>query len=63
MYLAIREAVAAARVDSGLTGPFQLDVPATPERVRLACKDHITDLTATKDTDQLSGRKPWAVSI
>lgn len=37
VFFSIRDAVAAARSESGLDGPFSLDSPATPERVCLAC--------------------------
>ncbi|KAJ8311861.1 hypothetical protein KUTeg_010587 [Tegillarca granosa] len=40
---AIKEAILAARKDSGITGNFQLNSPATVERIRMACKDKITD--------------------
>eukprot|EP00742_Colponemidia_sp_Colp-10_P006408 GILJ01006866.1.p1 GENE.GILJ01006866.1~~GILJ01006866.1.p1 ORF type:complete len:1354 (+),score=235.07 GILJ01006866.1:130-4062(+) len=35
---AIKNAIAAARQESGLNGPFNLDVPATPKRIQQACK-------------------------
>uniref|UniRef100_A0ABM0MJG8 Xanthine dehydrogenase/oxidase-like n=1 Tax=Saccoglossus kowalevskii TaxID=10224 RepID=A0ABM0MJG8_SACKO len=37
--VAIRDAISSARSDIGLHGNFQLDCPATPERIRLACSD------------------------
>lgn len=37
VFFAIKDALAAARSDSGLSGPFFLDTPATPERACLAC--------------------------
>lgn len=37
VFFAIKDAVAAARSDAGLSGPFSLDSPATPERACLAC--------------------------
>nr|XP_015813530.2 aldehyde oxidase 6 isoform X1 [Nothobranchius furzeri] len=37
IFFAIKDAVAAARSDSGLMGPFTFDSPATPERACLAC--------------------------
>jgi hypothetical protein len=39
---AIKEAVAAARVEAGIVGPFTLDSPATPERTCLACNTPFT---------------------
>jgi len=41
-FFALKEAVYAARASAGHTGFFQLDSPATPERLRMACADHLT---------------------
>ncbi|BBM98107.1 xanthine dehydrogenase/oxidase [Marchantia polymorpha subsp. ruderalis] len=46
---AIKDAILAARQDSGLDGWFVLDSPATPERIRLACSDRFTQLCAPHD--------------
>eukprot|EP00271_Cylindrocystis_brebissonii_P015376 TRINITY_DN3802_c0_g1_i1.p1 TRINITY_DN3802_c0_g1~~TRINITY_DN3802_c0_g1_i1.p1 ORF type:complete len:1384 (-),score=303.69 TRINITY_DN3802_c0_g1_i1:1396-5484(-) len=46
---AIKDAVLAARRESGLDGHFILDSPATPERVRMACVDEITTPIAPAD--------------
>jgi xanthine dehydrogenase large subunit len=40
-FFAAKEAAAAARADAGLPGAFELDAPATPERLRLAKADAI----------------------
>ena len=40
--LALKDAVGAARGEAGLSGPFRLDSPASPERIRLACQDRFT---------------------
>ena len=42
MFFALKEACYAARKDAGLEGWFRLDLPATPERLRLACADELT---------------------
>jgi xanthine dehydrogenase/oxidase len=47
--LALKDAVYAARRESGHTGWFRLDAPATPERLRMACADHITAAYAPHD--------------
>jgi len=39
VFMAIKDAVAAARKDNGKEGFFRLDTPATGERIRLACGD------------------------
>lgn len=41
--LAIKDACRSARADAGVTDPhFQLDAPATAERIRMACVDDIS---------------------
>uniref|UniRef100_A0A673NE04 Xanthine dehydrogenase/oxidase n=1 Tax=Sinocyclocheilus rhinocerous TaxID=307959 RepID=A0A673NE04_9TELE len=44
VFYAIKDAITAARAESNLTGPFRLDSPATPERIRNACEDKFTKL-------------------
>ena len=44
VFLAIKDAIASARAESGIKGNFQLDSPATAERIRNACEDHLTKL-------------------
>lgn len=44
VFFAIKDAVAAARSESGLVGPFTLDSPAIPERVCLACVSPFTQM-------------------
>jgi xanthine dehydrogenase/oxidase len=39
VYLATKDAIASARADEGLHGPFFLEMPATDDRVRAACPD------------------------
>jgi len=43
VFWAIHEAVKAARADNGITGYYQMTLPATVERIRLACRDQFTD--------------------
>ncbi|MEQ2171765.1 hypothetical protein GOODEAATRI_014076, partial [Goodea atripinnis] len=43
VFFAIKDAVAAARSDSGLSGPFSLDTPATPEKACLAFASKLND--------------------
>ncbi|OWM69193.1 hypothetical protein CDL15_Pgr025380 [Punica granatum] len=42
VFFAIKDAIIAARAESGHTGWFPLDNPATPERIRMACLDEFT---------------------
>ncbi|PSR86829.1 Xanthine dehydrogenase [Actinidia chinensis var. chinensis] len=39
VFFAIKDAIISARAESGHTGWFPLDNPATPERIRMACAD------------------------
>ncbi|XP_065173829.1 xanthine dehydrogenase-like [Atheta coriaria] len=41
-FFSIREAIKAARKDAGVTENFRMQAPATPERIRMACQDHLT---------------------
>ncbi|KAI4874106.1 hypothetical protein NFI96_007919 [Prochilodus magdalenae] len=45
VFLALKDAVSAARSDAGLSGPFTLHSPATPERACLACSSRFTQMT------------------
>jgi xanthine dehydrogenase molybdopterin-binding subunit B len=42
VFFAIQDAVKAAREDAGEAGAFVMDSPATCERIRMACTDHLT---------------------
>lgn len=44
VFYAIKDAIYAARKESGLTEVFRLDSPATPERIRNACVDTFTKM-------------------
>ncbi|BFZ59273.1 hypothetical protein YB2330_000279 [Saitoella coloradoensis] len=43
VFFAMRDAIKSARKDAGNTGLLALYSPATPERIRLACTDEITE--------------------
>ncbi|XP_030645465.1 xanthine dehydrogenase/oxidase [Chanos chanos] len=58
VFYAIKDAITAARSESGLTGPFRLDSPATPERIRNACEDSFTKLCPPAEPGSFT---PWAV--
>ncbi|KAI2654484.1 Aldehyde oxidase 1 [Labeo rohita] len=60
VFYAIKDAITAARAESGLTGPFRLDSPATPERIRNACEDKFTKLCPPADPGTFT---PWAVQV
>ena len=44
MLSAIRDAVHAYRKDQGLTSWFELDAPATADKIRMAAEDEVTKL-------------------
>ena len=49
MHVALQDAVYAARASGGHKGWFQLHSPATPERLRMACVDQLTQPFAGPD--------------
>ncbi|CAG5932291.1 unnamed protein product [Menidia menidia] len=68
VFFAIKDAVAAARSASGLSGPFALDSPATPERACLACASPACLACASPFTQKIPVSepgtfKPWALNI
>ncbi|XP_072545990.1 xanthine dehydrogenase/oxidase [Salminus brasiliensis] len=60
VFYAIKDAIFAARTESGLTGPFRLDSPATPERIRNACEDRFTKLCPPPEPGTYT---PWDVQV
>ncbi|XP_068446454.1 xanthine dehydrogenase/oxidase [Clinocottus analis] len=60
IFYAIKDAVAAARGESGLSGPFRLDSPASCERIRIACSDRFTRLCPPAEPGTF---KPWSVQV
>uniref|UniRef100_A0A8C7UWJ4 Aldehyde oxidase 6 n=1 Tax=Oncorhynchus mykiss TaxID=8022 RepID=A0A8C7UWJ4_ONCMY len=60
VFFAIKDAVAAARVEAGMVGPFTLNSPATPERTCLACN---TPFTQKIPASKQGSFQPWALSI
>uniref|UniRef100_A0A8C8SZG8 Aldehyde oxidase 1 n=1 Tax=Pelusios castaneus TaxID=367368 RepID=A0A8C8SZG8_9SAUR len=44
VFFAIWDAVTAVRKERGLTEPFTLNSPLTPERIRMACADEFTEM-------------------
>ncbi|XP_025200769.1 xanthine dehydrogenase [Melanaphis sacchari] len=51
IFFAIKNAIYSAREDAGFTGYFRLDVPATVEKIRMSCKDNITEKLEKYETD------------
>ncbi|CAL8407132.1 unnamed protein product [Arctogadus glacialis] len=60
VFFAIKDAVAAARAESGLGGAFPLDSPATPERACLACATPFSQRVPVSEPGSFT---PWALNI
>ncbi|KAK5847441.1 hypothetical protein PBY51_016565 [Eleginops maclovinus] len=60
VFYAIKDAVSAARVESGLHGPSRLDSPASAERIRNACSDKFTKLVPPAEPGSFI---PWSVQV
>ncbi|XP_030628407.1 aldehyde oxidase 6 isoform X1 [Chanos chanos] len=60
VFYAIKDAVTAARKDAGLSGPFTLNSPATPERTCLACSSRFTRMIPESQPGTF---QPWALDI
>jgi xanthine dehydrogenase/oxidase len=56
-YFAVRDAILSAR--NSATPFLRLDLPATPESIRMACIDIFTKIA--KSIPVAAGEKPWAV--
>ena len=46
VFFAIKDAMSSARSDIGLHGPYRLDAPATPRRVRLLFEDDLLTMNS-----------------
>ncbi|GAB1284986.1 Aldehyde oxidase 1 [Apodemus speciosus] len=44
LFFAIHDAVRAARQERGISGPWKLTSPLTPEKIRMACEDKFTKM-------------------
>ncbi|XP_076022009.1 xanthine dehydrogenase/oxidase [Genypterus blacodes] len=60
IFFAIKDAISAARAESGLSGPFRLDSPASAERIRNACSDRFTKLVPLAEPGSFT---PWSVQV
>uniref|UniRef100_A0A0F8BFX1 Xanthine dehydrogenase/oxidase n=1 Tax=Larimichthys crocea TaxID=215358 RepID=A0A0F8BFX1_LARCR len=60
VFYAIKDAISAARAQSGITGPFRLDSPASAERIRNACSDRFTELCPPAEPGTFT---PWSVRV
>ncbi|XP_073318733.1 xanthine dehydrogenase/oxidase isoform X2 [Pagrus major] len=60
VFYAIKDAISAARAESGISGPFRLDSPASAERIRNACCDQFTKLCPPAEPGTFT---PWSVQV
>uniref|UniRef100_A0A8C9U8Q7 Aldehyde oxidase 5 n=1 Tax=Scleropages formosus TaxID=113540 RepID=A0A8C9U8Q7_SCLFO len=60
LFFAIKEAIAAARRESGLNGRFALSSPATVEKIRMACVDRFTEMVPCPEPGSFT---PWAINV
>jgi xanthine dehydrogenase/oxidase len=60
VFFAIKDAIASARKDAGLSGMFHLDSPATAERIRMSCID---DITRQVPSYKEGTFKPWTIRV
>lgn len=58
VFFAVKNAIYSARKDAGIDDIFQLNSPATPERIRMACSDHFTEKFPDQDP---SSYTPWFI--
>ncbi|KAI7791213.1 aldehyde oxidase 5 isoform X2 [Triplophysa rosa] len=58
LFFAIKEAIAAARRERGLSNDFSLSSPATAEKIRMACEDCFTRMVPRNEKS-----KPWAINV
>ncbi|KAM4697844.1 aldehyde oxidase-like [Rhinophrynus dorsalis] len=57
---AIKDAVDWARAERGLPKDFTLNSPASPEKIRMACADHLTNMIPR---DKPGSFTPWSVDV
>ncbi|XP_048090843.1 aldehyde oxidase 5 isoform X1 [Alosa alosa] len=60
LFFAIKEAIAAARRERGLSDRFPLSSPASAEKIRMACEDHFTKMAPSA---QKGPRRPWKINV
>ncbi|XP_074641263.1 xanthine dehydrogenase/oxidase-like isoform X2 [Tubulanus polymorphus] len=60
VFFAIKDAINAARADCRLKGTFQMDSPATAERIRMACQDQFTARFPAPEEGTFT---PWDIRV
>lgn len=61
VFYAVKEAIRAARLERGLSKKFELHAPATAERIRMACEDHLT--AKVPQLPDPSTYKAWGLQV
>jgi len=61
VFWAIKDAVRSARTESGASMEFQLESPATAERIRLACEDPLTQKVGKLPEE--GTYRPWGIQV
>merc|ERR1712083_353751 len=61
VFWAIKDAVRSARTESGASVEFQLESPATAERIRLACEDKFVQQVPELPTE--GSFRPWGIQV
>ena len=61
VFFAVKEAIRAARIERGMSKQFKFDAPATAERIRMACEDHLT--AKVPDLPDETTYKPWGIQV
>ncbi|XP_056392196.1 aldehyde oxidase-like isoform X2 [Hyla sarda] len=60
VYFAIKDALLSARKERGLSNTFILNSPATPEKIRIACEDKLTEMI---EKDDPASFIPWSIDV
>jgi len=59
VFFALKEALASARAEGGVSGPFHLDSPLTCERIRMACPDFMTKQFVPEAPEKYQAKGFW----
>ena len=60
VFYAIKAAIRSARLENGISQDFQLDSPATAERIRLGCEDQLVRLVPLLPQGSYT---PWGIQV
>nr|XP_034354271.1 aldehyde oxidase 1 [Arvicanthis niloticus] len=60
VFFAIHDAVRAAQQERGISGPWKLSSPLTPEKIRMACEDKFTNMIPR---DEPGSYVPWNIPV